>query len=59
MKIICKNCGDEFIITKNEMEDIEEGWCQKPELCNECLRQDNPTSDEDYSEYFSDADSGL
>lgn len=58
MKFTCRHCGEEFKASREEVELYEEGYCDQPELCDECFRFLNGPPDMEYEQY-SDADPGL
>ena len=53
----CKHCGNEFTISAYDAADIEEGFCQAPEMCDECFEMQESAGQE--IDEFSDADPGL
>lgn len=57
MTAICKHCNTSFKVSNEDKEMIDNGYCEAPEVCGDCLYNiENP--DYSYMEY-SDADNGL
>jgi len=56
MRYYCKNCGDRITVTRDELNDIEEGYVKPPDMCLECSLLEDCA--QDYVT-FSDADPGL
>lgn len=58
MKRVCRSCGDQFILTEEEVFNLQNGFTtEPPDLCDECFdMQEHP---EPEHEQFSDADPGL
>lgn len=56
MRYYCKICNDRITLTRDELNDIEEGFVESPDICLECSSRENYAEDYDT---FSDADPGL
>lgn len=58
-KKICVNCGEDIVLSKEDIFAIEEGYCLESDinLCDECADANNFDAYE--PDTFSDADPGL
>ena len=56
-KFRCRHCGDEFSVSKETLELLEEGYINFPDECDHCVDMVNNSREE--IDTFSDADPGL
>lgn len=58
-RYICRKCGEPIFLSKDEQNEIDEGWASEPKTCDECCIDDGWSNHPDTQQDYSDADPGL